>query len=109
MTSHQTEKTEENESDNLDLDILEQERIDERQYNQRKMAWTGMVVMVLVTAFLFSPLISEERISALTDVITIFYLTQASIIGAYMGFESLVNRSIKQSRSRNKSPTIGRR
>lgn len=53
--------------------------------NQTKLAWFAAGAMVLVTIVLLTPFVSEARISALTDLLEIYYIAQASIIGMFMG------------------------
>jgi len=56
-----------------------------RWKNRRRMAWISLLSMIAVTAFLFTPIVPESRLAILTDVITWFYFSMASIIGFYMG------------------------
>jgi hypothetical protein len=64
----------------IDLDMRER-----KSDAQRKMAWTSMLSMIVVTGFIFSPIITNERMAVLGDVIPLFYIAQAGIIGAYFG------------------------
>ena len=58
-----------------------------RWKNRRRMAWLSLASMILVTGIiLFTDIVEIERLKVLTDVITWFYFSCASIIGAYMGF-----------------------
>jgi len=54
--------------------------------NRRKMAWISLVAMIVVTIILLFAPIPETRLKILSEPITWFYLSMASIIGAYMGF-----------------------
>lgn len=87
-----------------ELLAVEQDRIDRRQNNQKKMAWAAMLSMIGFTIFMFLPIIADERIKLLLEIATLFYISQAGVIGAYMGSEAIVNRSIKQ----EQKPRIGR-
>lgn len=60
--------------------------------NRRRMAWLSMISMVIFTAILLSPFISNEKIEALDEVFSMFYLAMASIVGAYMGFTTWANK-----------------
>lgn len=60
--------------------------------NRRRMAWLSMISMVIFTAILLSPFISNEKIKALDEVFSMFYLAMASIVGAYMGFTTWANK-----------------
>jgi hypothetical protein len=58
-----------------------------RWKNRRRMAWVSLCSMVFVTAaILFTDIVEIERLKVLTEVITWFYFSCASVIGAYMGF-----------------------
>jgi len=73
-------------------EISEQELMNKKQTNQRKMAWVALWSMVIFTAFLFSPWIPEGRVENLGDVLGLFYIAQASIVGAYMGMSAWMNK-----------------
>jgi hypothetical protein len=53
--------------------------------NRRRMAWVSLISMLVATALSFF-VVPEHRLKLLGDVITWFYFTMASIVGAYMGF-----------------------
>jgi hypothetical protein len=95
-----------------EMELLEQERIEERQDNQKRMAWVAMTSMILFTIVLFSPLVSDSRLTIISEIASIFYFAQAGVVGAYMGSEAFVNRSFKKNLSRNSTnnsgPRIGR-
>jgi len=60
--------------------------------NRRRMAWLSLASMILVTMLiLFTDIVEIERLNVLTDVITWFYFSCASVIGAYMGFTTYAN------------------
>jgi hypothetical protein len=52
---------------------------------QTRLAYIAIWSMVFFTLFLFLPVFPDTRIKALSDLITLFYLSNASIVGAYMG------------------------
>ena len=57
-----------------------------RWKNRRRMAWLSLISMILVTMLiLFTEVVKIERLNVLTEVITWFYFSCASIIGMYMG------------------------
>jgi len=82
-------------SDN-ELVLLEQQRIDRRQNNQKSMAWVAIGSMIAFTIFMFLPIVGNTRIEILTEIASLFYIAQAGVIGAYMGSEALVNKSRNQ-------------
>jgi hypothetical protein len=67
---------------------LKEEKLD----SQKKMAWMSMFGMIAFTGILFTPLVSVERVDALGDLLGLFYMGQASVVGAYMGFTAYMNR-----------------
>lgn len=59
---------------------------------QKRMAWTAIASIVVFTAFLFLPIIPDSRIEILSDISSLFYITLAGIVGAYMGIEAWMSR-----------------
>ena len=49
------------------------------------MAWVAMLMMIGFTGLLFSDIISEARVSALADLLGLFYIAQTGVGAAYMG------------------------
>jgi len=80
-----------------ELRAVEQDRIERRQDNQKKMAWIAMFSMIGFTVFMFLPIVGDNRITILTEIATLFYISQAGVVGAYMGSEALVNKTRTQS------------
>ena len=72
--------------------LLELELREEKADTQRKMAWVAMLSMVMFTVVLFSPIISDSRVQALADLLGLFYIAQAGVVGAYMGVTAWMNR-----------------
>ena len=56
------------------------------------MAWVAIISMIVFTAVLFSPVVSESRVAALADLLGLFYIAQASIVGAFMGVTAWMSR-----------------
>ena len=75
-----TEKIEEIERDNL------------KQAAQRRMAWVAIWSMIIFTIVLFSPLVSDARVNALADLLGLFYIAQAGVVGAFMGVSAWMSR-----------------
>jgi len=63
-----------------------------KQDDQSKMAWTSIMTMIVFTALLFMPFIGVDRVAALADMIDLFYLAQAGIVGAFMGTTAWIKR-----------------
>lgn len=70
----------------LAQDLLEIELREEKSEAQKKMAWTAILSMIIFSGLLFSPMVPESRVSALSELLGLFYLAQAGVVGAYMGF-----------------------
>jgi hypothetical protein len=60
---------------------------------QTKLVYIAIWAMVIVTIFLFLPIFPDTRIKALSDLITLFYLSNASIVGAYMGVTAYMSKN----------------
>ena len=60
--------------------------------SQRQMAWVSLFLIGIVTFFLFTPLISDARVSALSDLLGLFYISCAGIVGAYVGVTAWMSR-----------------
>ena len=80
---HSHKKEDKNQINNEKIDDIQLQRI--RWKNRRRMAWISLLSMIVVTAILLTSLIPESRVSVLSDVITWFYFSMASVIGFYMG------------------------
>ncbi len=65
--------------------MLEVELREEKAESQKLMAWVAMGVMIIFTIFLFSPVLADSRVSALADLLGLFYIAQTGIVAAYMG------------------------
>jgi len=59
--------------------------VGDRSKNRRRMAWISLVAMLIVTGYAMG-IVPIERLEKLEVVITWFYMSCASVIGAYMGF-----------------------
>lgn len=73
-------------------DIVEVEILGKRASTQKKMAWIAMISMVGFTLLLVSPIISDSRVTALSDLIGLFYIAQAGVVGAYMGVTAWMSK-----------------
>ena len=73
-------------------EILELELREEKAEAQKRMSWVSSSSMVIFTAFLFTPIVPETRVSALGDLLGLFYIGQASIVGFYFGAQAYMSR-----------------
>ncbi len=81
-----------------DLQISEQLiklQIDnQKDQNQVRMAWVAMLSMLVITLLLFSPFVPDSRILALQDLLDLFYVAQASVVGMFMGVKAYMTRKM---------------
>lgn len=71
---------------------LELELREEKAAAQKKMAWVAMVSMLVFTAALFTPTVSVDRVNSLSDLLGLFYIAQAGVVGAYMGVTAWMSK-----------------
>ena len=60
--------------------------------SQRQMAWFALFLIAIVTFFLFTPAISDARLKVLSDLLGLFYISCAGIVGAYVGVTAWMSR-----------------
>jgi hypothetical protein len=72
--------------------ITELELREEKSLAQKKMAWTSMIFMGAFTLALFTDIVSVERVNALAELLGLFYVAQAGIVGAYMGVTAWMSK-----------------
>lgn len=63
-----------------------------KQDSQKKMAWFSLISIVILTIFILTPVLDNEKIKIIGDFIGLFYVSMASIVGAYMGFTAYMSR-----------------
>jgi len=73
--------------------LLDIELREEKADAQKSMAWVAIISMIVFSAVLFSPMVSESRVAALAELLGLFYLAQAGVVGAYMGFTTWMSRN----------------
>lgn len=66
-------------------ELLELEWLDEKAEAQKHLAWAAMGSIFLFTLILFTPIVGDQKVKALADLLGLFYIAQAGVIGAYMG------------------------
>ena len=59
---------------------------------QKQMAWVAMFSMIVFTVVLFSPMLSDSRVQALADLLGLFYIAQAGVVGAYFGMTAWMSK-----------------
>ncbi len=70
---------------------IELENKDKKEDQQRRMAWIAMISMIALTMFLFLPIVSPERIAALSDLLSMFYIAQAGIVATFFGSQAYMS------------------
>jgi hypothetical protein len=73
-------------------EMLEIELREEKSEAQKRMAWVAMLSMIVFSTLLFAPIIPDSRVSALADLLGLFYIAQAGVVGAYMGVSAWMSR-----------------
>ena len=69
--------------------LEEMELKEEKADAQRRMAWVSIIVMILFTTIIMIPgFIPETRLKLLGDLSSLFYISMAGIVGAYMGMSA---------------------
>ena len=82
-----------------DEEILKAERLAELENKDRKedqlrqMAWVAMGSMVFFTIALFLPFLSVERLTALDNLLSMFYIAQAGVVATFFGSSAYMSRS----------------
>ena len=72
--------------------LVELELREEKADSQKQMAWVAMASMVLFSVFLMLPIMPDSRVNALSDLLGLFYIAQASVCGAYFGATAYMSR-----------------
>ena len=72
--------------------LLDLELAEEKSHAQRRMATCAIVAIVAFTAAIVSPLVSDSRVNSLSDLMGLFYISMAGIVGAYMGVSAWMSK-----------------
>ncbi|MEC8488622.1 MAG: hypothetical protein VXZ13_06920 [Pseudomonadota bacterium] len=73
-------------------EMIELELREEKAKAQQFMAWTAMASMIVASVVLFTPIVSDSRVAGLADLLGLFYIAQAGVVGTYMGTTAWMNR-----------------
>lgn len=73
--------------------LIEIENKDKKEDQLRQMAWVAMMSMVIFTVLLFIPIIDTDRISALDNLLQMFYIAQAGVVATFFGSSAYMSRS----------------
>lgn len=77
---------------NLCKQLQQLRKQEDKFINHSRLAWIAMIAILVVTLLLFMPWIPDSRVLALQNVLDLFYISQASIIGFYVGANTFMNR-----------------
>lgn len=73
--------------------IIDLENKDQKEDQLRRMAWVAMLSMVVFTVLLFLPFIGIERLAALDNILSMFYIAQAGVVASFFGSSAYMSRS----------------
>ncbi len=73
-------------------DLLELAVREEKAAAQKRISWVALFSILITTGTLMSPLVTDTRVEALGPLLSMFYLAQASIIGAYFGLVGYMSK-----------------
>jgi len=76
----------------LQQDMVELTLREEKADTQKRMAWVAMMSMVVFSIFLMLPIMPDSRVNALSDLLGLFYIAQASVCAAYFGATAFMSR-----------------
>jgi hypothetical protein len=72
--------------------VTEMEIKEEKAEAQKRIAWMAMGSMLAFTAVLFTSFVTVDRVNALSDLLGLFYIAQAGVVGAYMGVAAWMSK-----------------
>lgn len=73
--------------------MIDMENKDRKEDQLRQMAWVAMLSMVAFTVALFLPILSIERLTALDNLLSMFYIAQAGVVATFFGSSAYMSRS----------------
>ena len=74
-------------------EIIEIENLDKKEVQQRRMAWLAMGSMVIFTAILYTPIIDIDRLRAISDILSMFYIAQAGVVATFFGSQAYLSKN----------------
>ena len=72
--------------------ILDMELAEEKSDAHRRMAQASLGAILAFTFLLFTPFVDVDRINAVSELASMFYLATASIVGGYMGVSTWMSK-----------------
>ena len=64
-----------------------------KRINRRRQAWIALWSMIVVTILMMFA-VPESKIKLITDILPFFYITMASVVGAYHGFSAWLGKKM---------------
>ena len=85
-------------SDKESADVNEVNEVPQilRWKNRRRMAWSSLTSMMILTGVLLFAPISIDRLKTLSNIVEWYYISMSSVIAAYMGFTSWTSKGIQK-------------
>ena len=77
----------------IDVEKAKEQDRDLKENQLRYMAWVSMFSMIGVTIFLFLPILSNDRLIALDNLIQMFYIAQAGVIASFFGSNAYMSKN----------------
>lgn len=74
-------------------ELIKIENLDKKEDQQRRMAWLAMGSMVIFTAILYTPIIDIDRLRAISDILSMFYIAQAGVVATFFGSQAYLSKN----------------
>jgi hypothetical protein len=74
--------------------LVDLENKDKKEDQMRQMAWMAMLSMIMFTIMLFTPIIAVERLGAMDNILSMFYIAQAGVVASFFGSSAYMSRSL---------------
>lgn len=73
--------------------MIDIENKDKKEDQLRLMAWVAMMSMIVFTFLVFLPFVSNERLTALDNLLQMFYIAQAGVVATFFGANAYMSKS----------------
>lgn len=74
------------------VDEVEMQNYIKKTEAHRKIAYVSLASILVFTGFLMSPLVDVDRVKALSDLFSMFYVMTGSIVATFMGVSSWLSK-----------------
>lgn len=74
--------------------LVDLENKDKKEDQMRHMAWMAMFSMIVFTIMLFTPIISAERLGAMDNILSMFYIAQAGVVASFFGSSAYMSKTL---------------